>query len=399
MGAFWWIAALIPLIGAIILLVSPAWPIARWEGAKSTREIGRNWTKFGIYLLVNIIACILFAWGSWYGAVSKTKFKEVWNLKITGIRHETEWTTSESHTRTVDDGDGESHTEIYHTTEHHGPYWYKISEYGKESGIDESEYNSWKKEWKTEKKTGEHKGSSAGFDRSIDGTIFSCSWPRTFETIYPETEVHSYVNKIRVSNSVLKYGESTPAQKAMYYRPVDKGNTLPVVNYGGQGVSGDDMLYLRRVSASFGSKCEIHPMLVVLGKDADRKVVEDILSAWQGPNKNEMVTFVSLDGKNIRWVEVHSWMDNTTIHATLRDELMGKPFSAKTYGELLQKYVPKLWQRKHFTPINDYLHVSINPWWIVLATVLSAIMGVASYLVIERVMENNYSRRDYPYSW
>jgi hypothetical protein len=127
-------------------------------------------------------------------------------------------------------------------------------------------------------------------------------------------------------------------------------------------------------------------MLVLFDKSADRFVVQDILKAWAGPNKNELVTFVSLDGKSVRWVDVHSWMDDTTLHATIRDELAGETFSVDQYASLLRKYVPKYWHRTHFTPINAYLHVSIHPGWIILALLLGIITGIVSYIVIEKNM-------------
>lgn len=400
MGVFWWIPALIPLIGALILLVCPAWPIARWEGATSEDEMKKNWAKFGIYMGVNVVLCLLIAVCSWQGAVAKTKFSEVWNYKITGIKHEMEWTEEVTYTVTVDDGDTtdsdghvthHSHTEIRHRTDHYGPYWTKIDEYGNANRIDQSEYDHWKKVWKNEKQTGMHEGSSAGFDRSIDGPIFEAKWTRDFNTIWPATSIHKYVNKIRVSNSVLKWGQATPQQLAKYPRPVDKGNTGPVVLYGGPGVSGDDMLYLRRINADFGFVKQIHAMLVLFDKNADRSVVTDVLTAWAGPNKNELVTFVSLDGSTVRWVEVHSWMDNTTLHATLRDELAGQPFSVHRYGELLQKYVPTLWQRKHFTPINAYLHIPISTGWLWFGVILSIVLGIGSYFLINKLMDDNWS--------
>jgi len=407
MGVFWWIPALIPLIGALILLSCPgkwAWPVSRWEGAESEDEMRKNWLKFGIYLGVNLLACLLFAWGSWFWAVEKTKFKEVWNFRVVGLRHEMEWTTHETYTTTTKCGKS-TVTTTHHYTAHHGPYWYRIDEYGDENSIDQGEYEHWKREWKTERQTGMHKGSSA-HGGTINGPIYECYWPKTFETVWPATAVHRYVNKIRASNSVLKWGEATKELRAKYPRPVDQRNTGPVVVYGSQGVSGDEMLYLRRISASFGVRHEIHPILVILGKDATRGTVSDILTAWQGPNMNELVTFVSLEGKTIRFVEVHSWMDNTTLHATLLDELMGQPFSAHLYGQLLQKYVPKLWHRKDFTTINAYLHVDIAWGWVILALVLAIICGIGSYFVIEKVVEDRlgggygcgrFGRGYYPY--
>jgi len=388
MSSFWWIPALLPLLFAFIILVCPgkwAWPISRLEGARSDGEIRENWGKFGIFLIVNFLASLIFASLSWFGAVQKQRFPEVWNMQVTGIRHEMQWTTHETRHETYYTGSGEnrkSHTRTIHYTQKHGPYWYKTDEYNDESLIGEGEYNHWKSVWANESQTGMHKGSSAGFE-SIDGPIFACRWPGTFETIFPETSIRKYVNKIRVSHSVLKWGEATKEQMVKYPRPADKGNPSPVISYG-PGVGGNDLLYLQRVNASLGRRHEIHAILVLFGKDVGRQVVEEVLTAWQGPNKNELVTFASLDGQTIRWVEVHSWMDNTTIHATLRDALMGQPFTAKRYGELLRQHVPKLWQRKHFTPINAYLRVSINPLWIWLAFGLTVVCGIVSYIVIER---------------
>jgi hypothetical protein len=82
MAMFWWIPALIPLIGALILLFSPVWPIAKWEGVRSLAEATHNWKKFGIYFVVNTIACVLLALLSWYGATGKMRFKEVWNSAL-----------------------------------------------------------------------------------------------------------------------------------------------------------------------------------------------------------------------------------------------------------------------------------------------------------------------------
>ena len=376
---------MIPLIGVLILLVCPTWPIGKWQGAKNSEEIKQNWIKFMVYAVVNLIACIMIAALSWEGAVAKTKFNEVWNLRVTGIRHEMEWTTHETYTTTTKCGKS-TITTVHHYTKHHGPFWYRTDEYGQENEISESQYNQWRAQWHGEAKTGMNKGTSAGFSDSIDGPIYSCNWPKTFETIWPDVEVHKYVNKIRVSNSVLKWGQATEQQMAKYPRPVDQGNTTPVVIYGGLKLSGDEILYLKRVSASLGRMNLVHPMLVVFDKDVGQGVVEDVLTAWQGPNKNELITFMALDGTKIKWVEVHSWMDNTTLHATLRDEMAGKPFSVQRYGELLRVDIPKLWLKMDFRSINDYLQVDINPWWFVLGFVLAIIFGIGSYFVIEHFM-------------
>jgi hypothetical protein len=75
-------------------------------------------------------------------------------------------------------------------------------------------------------------------------------------------------------------------------------------------------------------------------------------------------------------------MDNTTLHAILRDELAGKPFTVARYAGLLREYCPKYWARKHFRDF-DYLKVSINPSWFIVGLVLSIALGVGSYILIE----------------
>lgn len=390
---FFWIPALIPLLGIIILLFTPLWPVFKWEGAKSWNQACENWKKFGVYALVNLLGCMVIACIMWAGAVSKQYFPEVWNYKAVSIKHEKEWTEKESRTRQVycgtdEDGNAEYRTETYYVTEHYGPYWKRTDEYGNETKISQGEYEKWKAVWNNEIQIGIHKGSSAGWDKKIDGPIYECKWTKTFETIYPLSDIHRYVNKIRVSNSVFKYGQATEAQRKMYPRPADKGNTSPIVNYGGLNFTSTEELMLRRVNAELGRRKEIHALLIVFSKDTPRSVVDEVLTAWQGPNKNELCTFLSLDGKQIKWVEVHSWMDNTTIHAMLRDGMVIEPFSVQRYAELLREYCPKYWHRKSFEDF-DYIKVSINPSWFFIGLVFSWILGVVSYIFIEANMSDD----------
>jgi len=294
MGIFWLVPALIPILGILIILICPVWSIAKWQGAKNSIEIQNNWFKFGIYSVLNIVFCLLVAFACWEGANSKTKFNEIWNFKDVQIKYDQEWTEKITYQVTVDDGDTtdsdghvthHSHQETRHRTDHFGPYWSRQNEYGEWKRIDSGTYAYWKNVWKDEKNTGMHKGSSAGFDRSIDGLIFECSWDRKFETIYPDTSIFTYVNKIRVSNSVFNQDKSTPQQKAKYPRPADQRNTSPVILYGGSDVSSEDILFLRRVNADLGCLKQIHTMLVLFNKDASRDVVKDVLQAWHGMDR------------------------------------------------------------------------------------------------------------------
>lgn len=388
---FWWIPAVVPLVGAFVILLSSYWPISAGQGVASESDRRDNWKKFGVYLGVNLGFCLVLAFAMWGMVEARTRFPEVWHYKATGVKHESRWTERERRSRQVPCGtDKDGHTiyrtEYYYVTEEYGPYW-KANVNGDWSRIDEAAYNEWKRRWGNERQTGMHKGSSAGWDRSIDGPIMECSWPGTVETIFPISEIHAYVNKIRLSQSILQFGAPTEQQLARFPRPADKGNTSPVVSYGGPGFSPEDNLFLRQVNAFLGSRYQIHTMLVTFGKDEPREVMHEVLCAWRGPNKNELCTFVGLDGQKVKWVEVYSWLDDTTLHATLRDSLAGEqPFTVKRYADLLRQHVPKLWHRKEFTPINEYLVVPISPIWFIIGLVLAILAGIGSFFLIEKVM-------------
>ena len=398
MSAFWWIPGLIPLIGALILFVSPAWPICKLEGVSSKYEAHENWIKFAIYFASNLLFSLLVSVICWMFATAKTKFPEVWDFQFVGIEHQMQWTEEESRTRQVycgTDSKGNSiyRTETYYVTVKKGPYWYTHDEYGNRDRISEQTYGEWKLLWNNEISAGMHKGSSAGFDRKIDGPIFKCAWPQTFETIYPSTSIHKYVNKVRTSNSVLKWKEPTKELVKKYPRPADIGNTSPVAVYGGYSPNSKELLYLKRINASLGAKFQVHTILVLFDGKADMGVVEDVLSAWQGPNKNELVVFMSKDGDKVNWVDVQSWMDNTTIHGMIRDQIMAESFSIQRYGAIIKDNVRHTWHRKDFEELNNYIRVDINPVWIWVSVILSILFGIGMFFLIEKYLYSDFRYR------
>jgi hypothetical protein len=390
MTILWWIPAIIPLLGAFVILISTLWPISKCEGAKNQREISESWHKFIIYVFVNTIMCLIISITMWIGATEKTRFNEIWNYKIIAMEHQHRWTEKESRTRQVYDGkdsNGNSkyRTETYYVTETYGPYWYTIDEYGHKQISSEELYQKWSKIWKNEEQIGLKRGSSAGLSRRIDGPTMRISWNNDFETIFPHYSVKRYVNKIRASNSILNYGNYDSSIKSRFPRPADRGNASPVINYSSVNVDNSSILKLSRLNALFGRNRQIHTILVLLPYDSEMDLSNKILAAWQGPNKNELVTFLATDGDNISWVNVGSWMDNTELHAVIRDGLINNKFNIDLYFQLIHDNI-SLWNRKSFTPINSYIHVKINPSWISIGLILSLTGGFISFKVIENVI-------------
>jgi hypothetical protein len=376
----WAIPVLIPFLAAVVILVSPMWNITK--GHES--EKANNRKKFLIFMLSSVVATSVISGLLYLGGSASMYDKEVWSCKIVKIIHEERWTEEESRTRQVASGKDSNgnttySTETYYVTETYGPYWHAYGN-GNKHKISGSTYNKWKDIWKNEKKTGVHRGSSASFDRSITGGIFESGWDNNFETIYPFADIHRYKNKVRKSPSVFNLGEPTEELVKRYPRPAETGSTSPLVNCGAV-LPGMDTLYLRRVNAKLGTRYQIHTILIPLGPN-DRHLVQDILTAWQGPNKNELVTFYGHDKGKVSWCEVHSWMDNTTIHSAMADAMMSKDtFDVRWYGESLMKLVPEHWRRKEFEDF-DYLKVSIHWGWIMGSVLLSILAVVIVAIVI-----------------
>jgi hypothetical protein len=382
------ILLLIPAVAIVAIAISPLWPLT--TGNSYGRQSSRS--KLLKYSLSAYVAAILVSGGLYLVAENALMDKEVWHYKITKINHEEEWTTKETRTRQVACGtDSKGHTkyrtETYHVTEHHGPFWNSFDERGTSHSISSVEYDKWVKIWANQHQAGVHQGSSAGFDSSITGRIFESDWTKDFDRIYPYNEIHRYENRIRHCSSVFKLKEPTKEQEAQYQRPAENENASSILSYGATVASGDFDLS-NRVNAELGPKYLVHTILVLFGKDADRSKVDDVLNAWRGVNKNELVTFVCLDGKTVKWCEVHSWMDDTTIHADIRDAMMSGDFSTKKYADLLMKEVPKHWFKKNFHDF-DYLQIEIAWGWKLGAFIFEVLIMIGLYFLIEALEQKS----------
>ena len=380
------ITILIPLLIALGLLISPLWPMKKVVNRK----------KFGVLIGISIIVSAMVCGGLYFGAHRKLYFKEVWNYKITSIQHKERWTEEEMRTRQVPDGvdkDGNTtyRTEIYYVTESYGPYWDKIDEYGNSHRINSQKYNRWKKFWDNEKHVGTNKGSAAFGDRAITGKIYACVWPGQFENIYPHSAIHSYINKARVAkNTITKLSKPTEAQKEKYPRPVDSNNTSPIISYG-PAFSDADVMLMRRCNASLGRRYEIHAMIVAFSSKAGRGQIREVLTAWQGTNKNELIMFVGLDeDRKVAWCEVHNWLDlgDSTVNNMWRDYVMGETFDISHVSKGLMEFVPKHWSRPQAETIN-YLQIDIHWGWCLSAFLSVIVITVISFFVVEyKIFEN-----------
>lgn len=319
----------------------------------------------GSLVLIGTIFSTIF----YFAGTSHINHNEIWNYKMVDIEHWEKWTTEESRQvsypcGTDKDGNTTYCTRTEYYTETHGPYWYAIDETGSKHNIDKSEYEKWKNIWDNEKKIGHNKGSSAGFSRSISGDILGCRWTREFETIYPGHSIHSYENRIRGSHSVFRTIQPTKEMIKKWPRPADLSDPTPIFGFG-ISISEDDILYIQRVNAKIGPAKQIHTIYYAMNSsEYSRGITDEIMSAWDGPNKNELCIFMGINPKNnnIDWIRVESWMDNTTLHSLIEGSYLNKKLNFRDLGQFVMNRSIEHWNRKEFKDF-EYLPIKISFWW------------------------------------
>lgn len=316
--------------------------------------------------LTIFVVCSINSLIFYYIGTLHSRYNEIWNYKIVSMEHQERWSTEERKTRKVkvgedEDGDPIYKEEVYYVTEYHGPYFYIFDEYSRKTHSNEQTYNSWKYIWNNENKTGQNIGSAAFPDMSISGGIFEINWDNKFETIFPFEETHVYTNKVRATKNTFNFAEPSKENIKKFPRPADKDNINPIICYGTE-VKEEDIMFVRRLNAYLGTDNQIRILFIIFnGKEYDRGIVDNVLSAWKGVNKNELVIFIGEENNNIKWICANSWMDDTTLHSLIETNFYGKELNIKTIGEFLFNNVSKYWKRKQFA---DFSYLSIEISWI-----------------------------------
>lgn len=100
-----------------------------------------------------------------------------------------------------------------------------------------------------------------------------------------------------------------------------------------------------------GPKSQANIIIVVTNKPSV-SFATDVYAAWQGAEKNDVVVFVSLDGNQIRWVDVEAWSKSSIFQVKLRDAINDtKTFDMKTVIDLSAQNTSQYYKRK---PMKEF---------------------------------------------
>lgn len=391
-------AALFLGVMSILKLKVPAF--SRWiddNGERKSRwchhplgsfpVIKQNFITAGIIIVFGLMFSTIF----YYQGTAHVMHNEVWNYKIVEIQHWEKWTTEESRQvryqcGTDKDGNAEYCYRTEYYTETHGPYWYAIDESGRKNSINSSEYDKWKRTWQNEKVIGHNRGSSAGWNRSISGDILSCKWTGEFEEMFPWHSINSYENRVRGSHSIFRTMEPTEKMLAKWKRPADLRDSSPIFGFG-VNVAGEDSLFMKRINCLLGPVHQVHTLIYLFdSSEYGSSITDEVLSAWDGPNKNEIIIFIGIDkNNNVDWIRVESWSDNTKLHGMIESSFSNTQFRVRSLGTYIQTNIGGNWKRKEFKDF-EYIQIKISFWWYFSEVIVCLVGGIGAVIFCKFVL-------------
>jgi hypothetical protein len=326
------------------------------------------------------------------GTCSHTYFNEIWNYKIISIHYYQAWDEevscrhpkyktvirrdSKGNTYTEQVFDGYKHL---YDVDYHPEHWVAHDEYNNDHEISRQDYQEWKRKWKNEVFVDMHRSY-----HSIDGDMFECDWPRTFDMIYPWSHVDSYQNKVRVSKSVFNFEPVSKEIEEKYQRPADNGDYSVIHGYN-VSIPNTYQWKFRLLNANLGPNYKVHNIVLIFDASKyQQSEIQTVRNAWKGPNKNELVTCIGIDGsQKVIWCQVFSWMDDTTIHSLIRQDVLS--MSKLDYDRLLSSldvHIRTKWHKKSFKDF-DYISINLPTGFKVADFILCAITCIVSYFVID----------------
>lgn len=312
---------------------------------------------------------------------SSTSYKEILNYKVVEVRYFEDWNELVTYTENHYDSKGNlTYVEVKTRVDYHGPDWEGLLDNGDEIDIEESEYERYKREW--------NNSTFVELSRSYytdDGDEYISKWNGNFINIFPHQEINTYENRIRASKSIFnKYTSVDDSLKKLYKHPVyDKSTSNTILNFCKYPVTTQEAELLAKENASLGNKYQVHSILALFDGNKSVQCAEDMMNAWVGPNKNELVTCVGVTKTgDVSWCRVYSWMDNTYIHTHMRQEITKQKFSIATYDRILYNSITEFWHRKHFSDF-DYIDVSLGIDSVFIIFIISLIiLNVVGFFII-----------------
>lgn len=335
----------------------------------------------------------------------RTRANEYLGSYIVSIRHDDAWIERVVYTERVSDGKG-GYREVKRVRyiPHPDEYRYYTS-IGSTYYFNSCDYYNIIRLWGTpchhEQICGPHIKGGVRFYQTYEYSDFLDDMPTcnpfenddVYRTMIPITEEHSYVNKIKNSNSIFRF-ENISKNKAKElglwnYPTVDGMDMSPIL---GLEVDGAIEEQFRMLNAYYGALCQIRLFFIFFDSTTHGvDIAEKQRAYWKGGNKNEFVVCLGLNNGNVEWCHAFSWMDEPVLSVKIEDYFRTNPaLDLMALHGWIREHLGD-WKRKEFSDFK-YIKVELTPlqFWILFALTIAA-NTTAVYLLQEEAFkeENN----------
>jgi len=394
-----WGALAIPFFGAIILLLFFKHKTVWWE------------------LLIPFAASVLLIFLSkaivghtmttdteyWGGYVTRAEYYERWNERVScrhpKYRTET-YTTRDSKGRTVTRTrqvqDGYHHA---YDVDEHPPYWKVVDSNGISVSISSARF-----EWLCGRFKERRFVDMRRSYHTRDGDKYEATWSASkdpnYEVLEPVTSIHTYKNKVQVSDSVFNYPEvENPQEYGLFDYPtrLAEGYLCPAILGNGGPKAKEAEQKFSAINALLGPSKQVRVWVLVF-KGQPLQTAMEQEAYWKGGNKNEFILTIGVNKEQkVQWCHVISWTEVDTLKIEARNKVMeqdGKVLDLESVADWLHPALRRGFIRKEFA---DFNYLSIRPpMWTILVTYLLVILvnvGVSAWVIFNEADESGNRRR------
>lgn len=292
---------------------------------------------------------------------------ETWSGQIIKAVHYPEWIEEyqQMHTRTVDDGDGKSHTETYWTTEYrtHHEYWAANSNIDTEYKISREKFEEMKSNFQNYIIEQPYKSGFDSGDRNIYVSYNKSGY------IYPITDLRSWTNKVRACPSVFSYPKVS--DKIPVYEHPENPDPWQSNRLLGTAQRSIDILEFDRMNARLGPTKFVN-VIIVGFNSTDSSLGQWQEAKWIGGSKNDVVICFGSNNDKPDWVYVFGWTENKiclrNLETIIRENGVNNEVLSLVEGEIRQNYKLKDWSK------FDYLSIE-PPMWSVIVYIIVLILS------------------------
>ena len=374
-----WLALIIPVIGAIVMLI--------WFREKMT------WWEVILPLFASFLFILIFKFTVEKVQVSDTEY---WGSLGRRAEYYEPYTTWVSRTcsrqvpcGTDSKGNTKYCTEYYDCSycDENGPSWVLTNDQGETFYISEKKFRELSKRWNSKPRFVElNRSINYHFGCGQDGDKYVIDWDGKPITSEPTSESHSYENRVQAAHTafdfpdvsesdVKEYGLFEYSKVNGYYQNcilgMDQIQWIP-------GPEKDTLIKMMNyLNGEMGPRKQLRTWILFF---EDKPELSAFMQEayWKGGNKNEMVVCIGLSShtRDLQWVKAFSWTPNRTLLVEIRENIMNtKKFSGKALYEVLRRDLEGF-QRKQFKEFN-YITVD-PPSWSITATFLITIIITVS---------------------